>query len=101
MRQAISEKYRCNQEMVELEEVGEPRDVADLRAMLENHFKYTKSTVARRVPGPLGRTALEVHQGDADRLQARPRHCSHKPQADAAAKKETVFVNNNDILERI
>ena len=36
-------------EMVELEEVSESRDIADLRTMIENHFKYTKSAVARRI----------------------------------------------------
>jgi glutamate synthase (NADPH) large chain len=43
------EKNRCNLEMVELEKVNESQDIADLRAMIENHFQYTRSAVARRI----------------------------------------------------
>jgi glutamate synthase (NADPH/NADH) large chain len=42
-------QVRCNKEMVELEEVVLPDDVAELRALIENHYRYTDSRVARRV----------------------------------------------------
>ena len=40
---------RCNLEMVELEDVGAVQDQNELRAMIERHFRYTDSDVARRV----------------------------------------------------
>ena len=93
------EKFRCNMEMVELEEVSESRDIADLRAMIENHFKYTKSAVARRILdhwSELLPKFVKVMPIDYKRALG----IVGKPQADAA-KKETVFVSDNDILERI
>ena len=35
--------------MVELEEVNESQDIADLRRMIEKHWRYTGSAVARRI----------------------------------------------------
>ena len=43
------EEYRCNLEMVELEEVIESEDVIELREMIENHYRYTESAVAKRI----------------------------------------------------
>ena len=40
---------RCNKEMVELERVTDPADVAELCALIENHVKYTRSTVAQGI----------------------------------------------------
>ena len=40
---------RCNTEMVELESVVEPADIAELKTLIENHLRYTGSEVARRV----------------------------------------------------
>ncbi|HUW84806.1 MAG TPA: glutamate synthase large subunit [Phycisphaerae bacterium] len=40
---------RCNREMVDLEEPTGPNDVAELRELLENHYRYTASTRARMV----------------------------------------------------
>ncbi len=37
---------RCNAEMVDLERVTDPADVAELREMIENHNRYTGSTTA-------------------------------------------------------
>jgi len=42
-------QLRCNREMVELEAPGAPEDIAELREMITNHYRYTASTVARRV----------------------------------------------------
>ncbi len=42
-------RYRCNLEMVELEKVEQPADVAELRGLIENHVTYTDSEVARRI----------------------------------------------------
>jgi glutamate synthase domain-containing protein 2/glutamate synthase domain-containing protein 3 len=41
--------HRCNLEMVELEDVSAAQDQNELRAMIERHFRYTDSDVARRV----------------------------------------------------
>ena len=38
---------RCNTESVLLQEVVEPDDEAELYALIENHYRYTKSRVAR------------------------------------------------------
>jgi glutamate synthase domain-containing protein 3 len=43
------EKYRCNLEMVGLEDVVEVADIDELREMIENHLRYTDSAVAKRV----------------------------------------------------
>lgn len=40
-------KYRCNAEMVDLETMEDPEDIAELRAMIEEHLEYTGSTVAK------------------------------------------------------
>jgi glutamate synthase (ferredoxin) len=92
------EKFRCNMEMVELEEVSESQDITDLRTMIENHFKYTKSTVARRILdhwSDLLPKFVKVMPIDYKRALG----IVGKPQADAT-KKETVFVSDHDILER-
>ena len=39
----------CNMEMVELDKVEQPEDLATLRTLLENHYKYTGSTKAKAV----------------------------------------------------
>jgi glutamate synthase (ferredoxin) len=93
-------KFRCNMEMVELEEVSETRDIADLRAMVENHFKYTKSTVARRILENWSEMLpkfVKVMPVDYKRALG----VVGKPQAGAVTKQENVFVSDNDILERI
>ncbi len=36
----------CNQEMVDLEILIKPDDINELRSMIENHFRYTRSKVA-------------------------------------------------------
>lgn len=92
-------KFRCNMEMVELEEVSESRDIADLRAMIENHFQYTKSNVARRILDHWGEMLpkfVMVMPVDYKRALG----IFGNTQA-TAMKKETVFVSDNDILERI
>jgi glutamate synthase (ferredoxin) len=40
---------RCNLEMVELEGVVLPEDLQTLQAMIENHLRYTQSTLAGRI----------------------------------------------------
>jgi glutamate synthase (NADPH) large chain len=40
---------RCNLEMVELESVTEPDDVAELKSMIEAHIQHTDSAVAKRI----------------------------------------------------
>jgi glutamate synthase domain-containing protein 2/glutamate synthase domain-containing protein 1/glutamate synthase domain-containing protein 3 len=42
-------RFRCNPEMVELEDLREPDDISELRQMIETHYRYTGSTAARRV----------------------------------------------------
>jgi glutamate synthase domain-containing protein 2/glutamate synthase domain-containing protein 1/glutamate synthase domain-containing protein 3 len=39
----------CNTEMVELEKPDKPDDIATIKRLLENHVKYTGSTVARSI----------------------------------------------------
>ncbi len=50
---------RCNQEMVDLEDLTDPNDIDELRELVENHHRYTQSARARMVldewPGILGR----------------------------------------------
>src|SRR4030095_2118881 len=40
---------RCNTEMVELESLAEDEDILDLKKSIENHFKFTGSTVAKDI----------------------------------------------------
>jgi glutamate synthase (ferredoxin) len=42
-------RHRCNLEMVELEDVSEAEDIQELRVMIENHLRYTESSLARRI----------------------------------------------------
>jgi glutamate synthase (ferredoxin) len=39
----------CNKEMVELEELCEPAEIEEVKAMIQRHFDYTESAVAQRV----------------------------------------------------
>ncbi|HTL30374.1 MAG TPA: glutamate synthase-related protein, partial [Tepidisphaeraceae bacterium] len=39
----------CNKEMVELENPDKPEDVATIRRLLENHYKFTGSTKAKAI----------------------------------------------------
>jgi len=41
--------FRCNKEMVGLETLADGSEIAMLRGLVENHLKYTGSTVAERV----------------------------------------------------
>ncbi len=40
---------RCNLDMVDLELVEDKKDILELRGLIENHFKYTKSAKAQRI----------------------------------------------------
>ncbi|MCA9400907.1 MAG: glutamate synthase large subunit [Candidatus Omnitrophica bacterium] len=40
---------KCNMGMVDLYDVTEKEDVQELRRLIENHYKYTESTVAKRI----------------------------------------------------
>ncbi|MGE5610317.1 MAG: glutamate synthase large subunit [Bacillota bacterium] len=40
---------RCNQELVSLESPDKPEDIQLIRRMIENHFKYTNSPVAKGI----------------------------------------------------
>ncbi len=40
---------RCNREMVELERLEDPGEIADVHALVENHYRYTESARARAV----------------------------------------------------
>jgi glutamate synthase domain-containing protein 3 len=42
-------KDLCNTEIVELEQADKPEDIATVRTLLENHHRYTGSTVARAI----------------------------------------------------
>jgi len=41
--------FRCNKEMVGLETMNDGSEIAMVRGLIENHLKYTGSTVAKRV----------------------------------------------------
>jgi len=40
---------RCNTEMVELQALSDPEEIAEIREMIEKHFEYTQSPVAERI----------------------------------------------------
>jgi glutamate synthase domain-containing protein 3 len=40
---------QCNMEMVELEPMEAPEDIAELKALIEKHYNYTDSPVARGI----------------------------------------------------
>ena len=42
-------RYRCNKGMVDLETLDTPEDIAIVRRMIDNHWKFTGSTVARHM----------------------------------------------------
>jgi glutamate synthase domain-containing protein 3 len=39
----------CNTEMVELEPMEDSADIAELKQLIEDHLKYTNSTVAKAI----------------------------------------------------
>ena len=43
------ERLKCNLEMVELERVRTPADEKELLSLVEKHYRYTDSTVAKRI----------------------------------------------------
>ncbi len=42
-------RYRCNREMVDLEQLDDPDEIAEVRAMIEAHHGYTQSAKAESV----------------------------------------------------
>ena len=40
---------QCNMETFELEEVDESQDVAELKMLIENHYRYTNSSIAKHI----------------------------------------------------
>lgn len=42
-------KTKCNMGMVELFVVEEKKDIVELKGLIENHYKYTQSTVAKNI----------------------------------------------------
>ncbi len=42
-------RFRCNTEMVDLEDVDHPGDIAELKALIADHYRYTASTVAANI----------------------------------------------------
>ena len=66
-------RSRVNREMVELEDLTDPADEAELRALIEEHARLTGSRRAQAHPGDLGRAGGPLREGHAARLQARPR----------------------------
>jgi glutamate synthase domain-containing protein 3 len=42
-------EHRCNHELVDLEEVVDPKDVDELRALIEQHQRYTGSAAAAKI----------------------------------------------------
>ncbi len=40
---------RCNKQLVSIEEVSDKEDISELREMIENHYKYTKSSRAEKI----------------------------------------------------
>jgi glutamate synthase (NADPH/NADH) large chain len=52
----------CNLEMVELEKVTEPADVEELRTLIENHLRYTGSTVARKILDRWNTAVAQFHK---------------------------------------
>ncbi len=42
-------KYRCNMEMIELEDMSNLDGQNELRELIENHYKYTSSSVAKNI----------------------------------------------------
>ena len=45
----VSFSKRCNLEMVDLERLEEPQECAEVREMIQRHYAYTNSEVARKV----------------------------------------------------
>jgi len=41
--------FRCNKEMVELEPLIQEEDIDELKSLIENHYQYTESAVAKRI----------------------------------------------------
>lgn len=52
-------KENCNTKMSSLESVSEEEDIAELKAMVENHFKYTSSSRAKAI---LDNWENEIHK---------------------------------------
>ena len=65
-------RARVNREMVELEDLADPADEAELRALIEAHVRLTGSPRARHILDDLGRASRPLREGHAARLQARP-----------------------------
>ena len=64
-------RYRCNLEMVELEVVTAPDDIAELRQIIEKHYRYTGSAVARRVLDSIAGPRLVTAHGASWKTGAR------------------------------
>jgi glutamate synthase (NADPH/NADH) large chain len=82
---------KCNMGMVELFPVKEPQDVSELRTLIEKHYRYTHSTVARQILEGWDRALpqfVKIYPMDYRRVI--------EDQARAAKKKEEALVISAD-----
>ena len=86
-------RQRCNHELVELESLDQPEDIALVRSLIERHVEYTGSDHAARVLSRWGRSAgmfVKVMPRDYRRaLEAEARS--------AAARRSLEFIEVNGI----
>ena len=59
---------RVNLEMVEIEQLEDPDECAELRELIQRHYAYTNSEVARRVLSEWDASVTQIRQGDAEGL---------------------------------
>jgi glutamate synthase (NADPH/NADH) large chain len=43
------DEHRCNHELVDLEDLVDPKDVESVYDLIQKHYRYTGSTIARKV----------------------------------------------------
>jgi glutamate synthase (ferredoxin) len=81
-------RTRCNPEMVDLEPLQDPEDLAALRELVENHVRHTGSTVGRRVLDRWAETVpkfVKVMPRDYKRALMEARQAQERPVPGAAS----------------
>ena len=66
-------KRKCNPEMIEFETLEAPEEIAELKTMIENHYKYTESSKAASILDHWEEAVESVCESDSERLQANDR----------------------------
>ncbi len=96
---------KCNKQLVSIENVSDNTDISELKEMIENHYKYTKSTRAKQILDNFDEAIkdfVKVIPFDYKKAVNEIKKCSEKGMSDEDAKMEAfeVIIGTKKSCER-